>query len=123
MRLRRTSPKLCKDENSRPHHTRTKSLARAQLRADTHTHAQSGRWTRRTHTDTVAAGTAAVPGGRKKRDDFGPTSDTVQVTIKHNVLYGDGETDDSCGATASSCCGFKLSGKNTTNFKRHLFVD
>ncbi|CAJ1064243.1 zinc finger BED domain-containing protein 4-like [Xyrichtys novacula] len=136
MRLRRTSPKLFTPPSQTHQKPRSRTAARTHSytyterqvdKARTHSYTYTERQRQvdeaRTHTHTVAAGTAAVPGGRKKRDDFWPSSDTVQVTIKHNVLYGDGETGDSCGATASSCCGFKLSGKNTTNLKRHLFVD
>ncbi|CAJ1053305.1 LOW QUALITY PROTEIN: uncharacterized protein LOC114463422 [Xyrichtys novacula] len=88
-----------------------------------HMHRAAGGQGARTH--TVAAGTVPVPGGRKKRDDlwsyfrYSPNDNKTQCLVRGR---GD-ETDDSCGATASSCCGFKLSGKNTTNLKRHLFVD
>ncbi|CAJ1064751.1 zinc finger BED domain-containing protein 4-like [Xyrichtys novacula] len=121
MRLRRTSPKLF----TPPSHTHQKPRSRTAARTHSYTYTERQVDEARTHTHTVAAGTAAVPGGRKKRDDlwsyfrYSPSDNKTQCLVRGR---GD-ETDDSCGATACSCCGFKLSGKNTTNLKRHNFID
>ena len=101
---------------------RAMSIKSSDVTRHTHTH---------THTHTMAAA-AVVPGagGRKKRDDlwshfrYSPQANATECLVRavrgQGAESNDGHGDEATTVTTTSCCGFKLAGKNTTNLKRHL---
>ncbi|CAJ1058474.1 Hypothetical predicted protein [Xyrichtys novacula] len=74
-----------------PSHTHQKPRSRTAARTHSFTYTERQVDEARTHTPWRQA-QQRCPVAEKRGMLYGPTSDTVQVTIKRNVLYGDGET-------------------------------